>query len=177
MKKLFIASVFVLGVVPLAVAQEPSLVLGGVELRIGMPQATVIAQLSKLYDLKQSEPNEYRIYEKRRDKKDEDQNSIGQVAFDKGKLVYAVRDWYREDKGTGYEVVDVLNTILTQMQQTGERIASIETGAYQPPDMIVRQIEIGFGKRWITISTVDHKGTKIVQITEAIRFAPFPKKI
>lgn len=144
-------------------------------MRIGTPQTTVVDYLLKYYDLKQSGgPNAYLIFERKLNQNDE-YKMVGQVTFTKGKLTYAVKDWYSADMGTGYKLVDALHAVLTQMEKNGETVAKIETSVIREPDVTVQNIILGFGKKWVTISMSDYKGSKNVQVTETIRFAPFPK--
>lgn len=175
MKKLLLAFAFLLCITHLAIAQEPSLRLGGLEMRIGMAQTKVMDYLLKYYEVKQfSRTDSYLIYERKLNQNDE-YKSVGQAAFDKGKLTYAVKDWYSADVGTGYKLVDVLHAVLTQLEQNGETVATIETGVIREPDATVQNIKLSFGKKWVTITMSDYKGSKNVQVTETIRFAPFPK--
>lgn len=175
MKKVILAALFMLTLVRWAVAQEPSLWLGGMEMRIGMRQTTVMDSLSKYYDLRQfTRPGSYLIYERKRNE-DVDPKTIGQVAFDNGRLIYAVKEWYDAEVGSGIKLVDVLHAVLAQLEQRGETVATIATRTVREPNATVQEVKLVFGKRWITIYTHDFKGARNVKVDETIRFAPFPK--
>lgn len=174
MKSLLLASLVTLATAGLAVAQEPSLFLGGMEMRLGMQQTIIMDHLSKYYDLRRfTSPNSYVIYERKRTEDDE-LKTIGQVAFDKGRLTFAVKEWYYA-VGSGFKLVDVLHGVLNQAEQRGETVATIETRTMREPNMTIQEIKLGFGKKWIIISAIDSKGSKNVRVDEIIRFAPFPK--
>lgn len=159
-----------------ALAQEPSLWLGGMQMQIGMSQKKVMSHLSKYYDLNEVfTPNSYIILEKKSNDKG-DNKIIGQVTFDNGKLTYAVKNWqeaYSADIGAADRLFDALHAILRQMEEKGEVLATISTKTIREPDTVIKMIKISFGKRWITISSNEHKGSKSVQISETIRYAPF----
>jgi hypothetical protein len=175
MKKVMLASLIMLILVRSTLAQEPSLWLGGMEMRIGMRQTTVMDSLSKYYDLRQfTRPGSYLIYERKRNE-DVEPKTIGQVAFDNGKLIYAVKEWYDAEVGSAMKLVDVLHAVLAQLEQRGERVATIETRTVREPKINMLEVKLVFGKRWITISTHDFKGARNVKVDETIRFAPFPK--
>ena len=175
MKRALFIFLAILSTTHFAMAQEASLLLAGMEMRIGMPQATVINHLSEYYDLKEfNRPDAYLIFEKKLSAQDQIR-IIGQVAFDKGKLTYAVKEWFSEEVGAAYKLVDALHSVLTQMEQRGEFVATIETRTLREPDTTIQEIKLAFGKRWITIYTSEIKGSKNVGISETIRYAPFPK--
>jgi hypothetical protein len=141
----------------------------------------VINDLSKYYDLKENFlfPNQYLIVEKKLTAQDQIK-IIGQVAFDNGKLTYAVKHWYTGDVGAADKLVDALHSVLMQMEQRGEFVATIETRTFREPDTTMQEIKLTFGKRGIIISTTEDKGSKFkgsknVSILETISYAPFPK--
>jgi hypothetical protein len=180
MKRALFIFLTILSITHFAMAQEPSLWLGLVEMRIGMPQATVINHLSKFYDLKELiSPDQYLVLEKKLTAQDQI-TIIGQVAFDNGKLTYAVKHWYGGEVGAADKLVDALHSVLTQMEQRGEFVATIETRTLREPDTTMQEIKLAFGKRQIIISTTElkglkFKGSKQVAILETISYAPFPK--
>jgi len=174
-RKLFLAFAFVLCMAHHSTAEEPSLRLGALEMRIGSPQTDVMSYLTKNYELKQMDrPDAYLIFEQRVNKADE-YKSVGQVVFEKGKLVYAVKNWFTEATGNAYNLVDALYTVLAQLARNGQDIATIELGYIREPGATVQNIKLSFGKKWIDISMSDYKGSKGVLVAETIRFAPFPK--
>jgi hypothetical protein len=166
--KLILTFGFLLCMVQLTSAQEPSLRLGALEMHLGSSQTDVMPYLTKNYDLKQMDsPDAYLIFQQRLNKTDEFK-SVGQVAFEKGKLIYAVKNWYTESTGGSYNLVDALYTVLAQLARNGQNMATIELGYIREPGETVQEIKLRFGKKWIDITASDFRGSKGALVTETI---------
>lgn len=175
MKRNFFVFVFLLCLTQVAAAQEqPSLLLGGMEMRLGMPEPIVINHLSKSYDLSELSKKSYIIYDRRRDSEG-NYKIIGQVGFDKGKLSFAAKEWFDDARKSAYEFVDILNNILVQMEQRGEILVKVETRNVREPDYMNKLIMLTYGKRQIFISMGEFRSSKSVKISERINSNPLSR--
>ena len=166
--KLFLTIAFLLCVVSLTSAQEPTLRLGALEMRLGSSQTDVLPYLTKNYELDPlDKPDAYLIIEQR-PTKTAPYRPVSQVAFEKGKLVYAVKTWYTESSGGSYNLVDALYTVLAQLVQNGQNVATIELGYIKEPAANVQEIKLKFGKKWIDITSSDVQGSKGAVVSETI---------
>lgn len=73
--------------------------------------------------------------------------SIGQVALDRGRLVYAVKEWYYAEGANGFKLVDTLQAVLTQAEQRGETVATIETRTSREPNLTIQEIKTGLREK------------------------------
>ena len=166
--KLFLTVAFLLCAVSLTSAQEPTLRLGALEMRLGSLQTDVMPYLTKNYQLEPLDhPDAYLILEQRLTKTAE-YKSVGQVAFEKGKLVYAVKTWYTESSAGTYNLVDALYTVLAQLARNGQNVATVELGYIKEPGANVQEIKLKFGKKWIDITASDVQGSKGAVVSETI---------
>jgi len=174
-KKVLLAVTFALFLISPAVAQEPSLTIGGFEMHIGSPQTAVMVFMRKNYDVQQfTSPDSFLIFEHRQNPNG-DWKSVGQVSFRNGKLIAAEKDWYRSYVGPGYKIVDALHAVLAQLERDGYTEATIHTDVVREPNTNIQSIRISFGKKWVDILLGENNGGKEVSVTESIRFAPLPK--
>lgn len=169
----FLPALLVLLMVHSAKAQEPSLSIGPVRLQIGMPQSATIDSLSRYYTLTEYKPNAYNIAEKERSTITGYMILVGQAVFEKGKLIYASKDWFTSEVLHAYSFAEALHAVVSQMEQRGETMATVKTRAVREPNVTIQEVIIRFGKRQISITASDYKSSKNVSITESIRSTPF----
>lgn len=154
---------------PIAAAQEPTLRLGALEMRLGASQTEVMPYLTKNYELKQLDgPDAYLIFEQRLTNTDQ-YTSLGQVAFEEGKLIYAVKNWYTASAGGSYELVDGLYAVLALLARNDQNVAVVELGYIKEPGNNVQSIKLKFGaKKWINITASEFRGSKGAFVAETI---------
>ena len=173
MKRLLLSVIIILAISHIASAQEPSLFVAGMEMKIGMSQTTILNHLKKNYELREiNDSKSLFIYERGRSS-NEVGNQVGQVDFDKGKLALAAKVWYHEFAGTADKLVDIIHIVLGQMEQRGETEVTIKTRTKREPNFLTQQVDISLGKKRVTIAMIDNKGSKTVLVYEIIRLAPF----
>lgn len=148
-------------------AQDQSISISGVTLKIGMSQSAVVEKLMEFAKVeKVQNASRYWIRERNGDT----QRVIGNVLFENGRLVVAEKDWYNGYDAKGYETAELLTVILARMEQRGLSVASVSTKIAREPSRTMSRIELRFaGNIRISIYvTQESGGEKSLQITEWI---------
>ena len=174
MRKTLFALMFVLIIGHIAKAQEPSIWLAGMEMRLGMPQDVVMKRILENYDLEPfgNVKDNYLIVERQR--KDVGDKNPGNIAFAQGRLVFAAKEWYIYNAGSDRQLFDALYAVLSEMERKGETVASIQTTTSKEPGETLESILLTSSKRTVRIHAAEIRGSKGVQVTETIR-APRPQ--
>jgi len=149
-------------------AQEQSLWLAGMDMRLGMSQETIMkrvlktCELSPLGDSKDS----YMVLERRRG--NDRQGILGGVIFKQGKLIYASKEWYDNNEGADYKLADALYSVMTEMEKRGETLLNMQIDNRRGPSFTEASITLNFSKRRVKILLFEYKGSKSVQVTEEL---------
>lgn len=133
-------------------AQEPSVWLAGMEMRIGMPRQAVIDKLADahLRLLKFSEKDDSWVIAG-------DSSVSGLIAFKNGRLDSATKEW--------------ASVRSNEAVARGENLANIATTLKRQPGLTIQTSEITFKRRTVSIEVIDAGGETGKQITvkETIR--------
>jgi hypothetical protein len=159
--------IFVLGFAcPWAIAGEqvPSLFVAGVELRLGMPRATVLSKLEGK-TLTKTGTDGWIITEK----KGSEFLPVGGIGFKDDKLTWLSRDWGNFDsRDSAIDLSLELFRVFSYLDAKGERIIHISTSTFPTPGMTFKSIEVQSTERKVTIGIVEGKETGSVGIQEII---------
>ena len=149
-------------------AQDQSLFVSGVDLMIGMSQTNVLEKLME-YASVDKLPNLSGAYFIK-ERKGENSPILGMVHFENGRLMMITKDWYNGYDAKGYEIAEVLQSILAQMEQRGLTVATISTRATREPGYTLQTIMLRFPRnRQIGIYINQQSGQqKSLQITESL---------
>lgn len=150
-----------------ATADELSLFIGGIEMRLGMPKEPLFTQLSHRYTLTQTPSGTYFIHEKRGNTYD----ILGGVAFQNGKVSWLSRDWGDFYGENAVDFGKELHSALQSLQEaSGQPIALYLSETKNAPGLRTTSIEFLSGKRRLILTISEsNKFGKQVSLQEIIK--------
>lgn len=152
---------------PPSFAQEGSLWLAGISMRLGMSKTEVVSNLEKYgYNLTRLSNDSWIIQKK--SPFSGIFESVGTVSFKDGKLIQASKDWGTfkgtEAKALGMALFSVLNNI----KKEEENLSILTTRTSRQPKTIVHQVNMVFGKKKITLFVSEGEHGAQVEIIEIL---------
>ena len=154
-------------------AQESprSLVLGSVELRLGMPQATVRARLGTRYRLLEVEGSLTSwIVE---DTTTTPSAILGSIGFRNGALTWASRRWQQSDDTAATDLVTELYHAVASFKGDGPKTVMLSsTEEISQPGLRIYKVELQLGPRLLTLLLTQglrERGGGQVSLDETIR--------
>lgn len=166
-----LVSFFVLAVLFTATvfAQDVSLFIAGVGIKLGMPKSAIVGRFQKPYDLQLTDRGSD-FYIIREQDAAGIYHIVGMLWFKENRLVRASKTWLNEDSNLrSSEFIDVLYGILEQMKRRGETGPVITVSASKEPGYKSQDIYLRYTNRTIEITAIDStRAGKLIQITEEI---------
>jgi hypothetical protein len=131
------------GARPAATAEEPTITLGNVLLRLGMPRAVVEKELGHYYRL-DNKAHEASVVVF------SDKTAIGNVVFARGQLKTVLKYWDPpEDKQTGVDFAERFYAMVSGFIRDGHNRCLLEAGSSEDPPIPQCTVTIRCGRRSI----------------------------
>lgn len=145
---LFVSAV---GVVTVTRGQMPqdSVGIGGVRLKLGMPQGVVLQQLGDSFDLQKAagkSSTNWLVTQK-----GHPQAAVASVSFKEQKLTFVSKIWTVNEPNTEAGLGNALFGAVTSFEQEGKTGCTIKTGQSQEPAMERKTIFIICGQKHLQI--------------------------
>ena len=126
-----------------ASAEEPSLWVGGMSVKLGMPQSEVLRQLQKNY--KVSEPNDRGGMWPILDRKTNELK--GAVTFKAGKVSWVTRDWGSFEGQGLKDFTQALFSVIANLNEEGQHLASVTTSTQRSPQVVLDTVTLRFSTK------------------------------
>jgi hypothetical protein len=150
-------------------AQDVSLFVAGTSVRLGMPKSALIGKFQKPFDLKQiiGKTDEFIIREQDASGV---YNIVGMLWFKEDRLTRASKTWLNEDGNLkSSELMDVLYSVLTQMEQRRETSPTIALNTTKEPGDKTQWVNLHYRLRTIVIVATDSvRFGKTIEVSEEI---------
>jgi hypothetical protein len=155
-------------------AQETSMWIADMEVRLGMPELEVTKKLLQHYNLTRLGDNGgYLITSKQRNSSNE-YDSYGVVSFTNNKLSFASKNWHPDTPSSDASLADAIFSVVSEVENRGERVINMRTNTQRGPEFKIEEVIITFAQRQVTVSKTEYKGSVGVQVSESIRLNPRP---
>jgi hypothetical protein len=169
LRLLLIAATAVLLFLHPAAADEPSLFVAGIEMRIGMPREPLLTRLRSQCKLTQASEDSYAIFEKRGD----EYRLVGGVVFQDNKVYELSRDWGAFYGKNAIELANELHSALENLQEASGRPTFL---IYLPktknvPGLRFTDILFLSGRRKLTLTIIEgdeSKGGQQISLQETL---------
>lgn len=167
----FIVSIAVLGILAApSFAQTETVYLGGVDLRLGMPRAEVLAALKREYELREQEGGVVYLLKKRLDGS---YQTSGLLQFEPDDtLIVVSKNWQKFESSDAVAAMTELFSALVTANQDGKRIGLASTQVLRAPGTLLQIIEFRFGEKRVSVyiseGSINGQRFRQVQIYEGL---------
>jgi hypothetical protein len=123
----------------------------GIELRLGLSRQVVMSQLAESYKLVRigTEGDNWLVQSK-----NAPLVSYGQVSFENGKLILAIRDWTNGDEDS-FAFAQSLHGALEQFGKENRHVCYVRTNTSRTPTTETGSITLSCGAKQLVIQTID----------------------
>lgn len=146
---------------------RPTMEIGGIALRLGMPQDRLIAQLADQFNLQklsETGPNTGWMVTA----KGPGGGAVANVIFTAGRLASIRRYWSPEDQTQGVPLAKAVHAVLEGFAREGRRQCSLLTGTNRQPGAEVRTAVLDCSGRRLEITVVATSTTDEVATVDEI---------
>jgi hypothetical protein len=135
-------------------ASEPTLFLAGVEMKLGMPEVSLIANLQENYKLTKVGEDGWVIFEKQ----GPPYKTVGNIGFTKGKLSWISKDWGSYHSDEALDFAKELFSLLSSLADNHPTPALVHPKVkVRRPGLVMSEIELLYPDKTISISIVESK--------------------
>ena len=163
MKSPILIAVLFFAFVRVALAEEPSLSVGGMSVKLGMPQSEVLTQMQKYYQVSELSDGTWAIQDRRTNK------TRGLITFKDGKVYSASRVWGHFSGQALRDFTQILFSAVANLNEEGQNLAFVQTTTDRSPQVILDTITLRFSTKEL-ILTLGRSGNVVDASIEEILF-------
>ena len=163
-----VSTIFLLVVPSIVQAGGSSISFGTVDLKTGMQEDVVIAELNKLYDLEKLTGSAKDSSSWVIKSKVQKSQFYGSISFKNGKLASVMRYWSPDDQQKGYEFAKAIYGLVAQFEKEGNSMCRISVGENNAPQFQAKAAFIVCGPKAMRVDIVEGKGTRSGSISEVL---------
>lgn len=135
-------------------------ILLGSQLKLGMTQKQVLAEVGKHYGLKAlSDPTQFVVFTKPKDESEKPRWE-GMLTFKAGKLISVERLWAYENDENSVALTKSLLGVLSNFVKNGQSACVVQSLLSDAPDAQGETVFVNCGKRTLKISVAKVEGYK-----------------
>ena len=161
MKSFMLIAVLFFTSATVASAVEPSLSVGGMSVKLGMPQSEVLTQMQKYYQVGELGDGEWAIQDRQTNKVE------GMIKFKDGKVYLISRVWGHFSGQALRDFTQTLFSAVANLNEEGQNLAFVQTTTDRSPQVILDTITLRFPTKEL-ILTLGRSGNVVDASIEEI---------
>jgi hypothetical protein len=144
-------------------AQQDSIWIGGMEIKVGMAKTTVLSEIAKIYNITKTSQDSWNITPKDHD------GMVGAIRFKDEKVSQVFKYWGSFHENQGFEFAKNLFNLFSNLQTDGNKITSFYTSSIKEPTVSFEFIVFPCGDKEVQVLVEENaKSGRFMRINEVL---------